>query len=524
MPIYFIRHGESEANEQNRFAGTQNTPLTVLGIQQGEQASRAVAGLGIRFDEVHTSTLDRAIHTADLVVRGLPERPSVRIETPALDERDFGAFTAANKSLVKKAAGFRGYTEYFHSTTGTPPGGESWHALHQRVRDYYRQVLLPRSQAGRTILVVTHKYIVEMFAVAIADIDGYRDMKIPNARPLSEMDLAAIANAPATTARLNNLGEHVEIRLPMLMIAGCAAGLLLRLLLGNNIPMPVFTASVSVLLAVCTFFGMLRVNPDVLTSPRGLPGIAAWTLLKATAGTTVLLLAHNLPLTLLGLALIVPPSTLAPALALLWGGDFHASVRHMVVACLIAPLPLLVVALLRRDAVPTSVLITASIVLVFAVAAPTITAQRLRKRNPIKAGHLTTNWSWLGAAALVPVAALSGYRLVPVPALGSILKPISFVELLCVALVLLAPRLLAGLLEKRRHLYVTHGTPNLFLWLAMAAPLVANPGTAAALVPPIAVCAFFTTLAVDEAVFVRKFRDQVLVNPPLLATRTPVPL
>ncbi|MGW1720378.1 hypothetical protein [Streptomyces sp. NPDC002156] len=41
-------------------------------------------------------------------------------------ERDFGSYSGRNKSLVKKSIGFAGYTEAFHSPTGTPPGGESW--------------------------------------------------------------------------------------------------------------------------------------------------------------------------------------------------------------------------------------------------------------------------------------------------------------------------------------------------------------------------------------------------------------
>src|SRR6476619_2940060 len=76
MPLYFIRHGESQANEQNRFAGRLDAPLTTLGLRQAEQAADRVAALaasGIRIDEVHTSTLRRAQETARTITDRLPE-------------------------------------------------------------------------------------------------------------------------------------------------------------------------------------------------------------------------------------------------------------------------------------------------------------------------------------------------------------------------------------------------------------------------------------------------------------------
>jgi broad specificity phosphatase PhoE len=198
MPIYFVRHGESEANERNVFAGRTNTPLTDLGVRQARQAGHRVAALGIMFDQVHSSTLERAKQTAETIMAHLAARPDETVTSATLVERDFGVFIGRNKSLVKKSIGFRSYTEAFHSSTGRPPGGESWTAMYRRVRDYYHNVLLPASRAGRNILVVSHKYVVEMFALVVAEIpaEEYRDLKIPNARPLSVADLQRIGRAP----------------------------------------------------------------------------------------------------------------------------------------------------------------------------------------------------------------------------------------------------------------------------------------------------------------------------------------
>lgn len=509
MAIYFVRHGESEANEQNLFAGRQNTPLTELGMRQAHQAGVAVAALGIRFDEVHTSTLDRARHTADVITGHLAEKPGRRLETPALDERDFGVFTAANKSLVKKAAGFRAYTEYFHSTTGTPPGGESWDELRERVHRHYVEVLLPASRAGKQILVVTHKYVVEMFAVVIAGMTDYHDMKIPNARPLSEEDLRCAATAPLATTKVNDLGEHVEIRLPVLLASACALGALSQLLLNVPVPAPILSATVAVLLMCGTFFGMLRLRPQALRRTSGLGRIMAATLLKSGLGAALLLNADSTPLLLLGLALLVPPATLAPVLALLWGGDFPASVRHTVIASLVTPMMLLLVATIRRDVLPGGILVTSAVVLIFAVAFPTLVAQTLRARNPILAGKLTTNWNWLGSAALVPLAGITGYTLTSASALSAVRSPFLLVELIAVAVMFAVPRLLVGVLDARRHLYITQGTPNIFLWFVAAAPLIARAGALVKLLPAVTAWVFFAALVLDEHIFVRLFRRRM---------------
>ncbi|MGW4214454.1 histidine phosphatase family protein [Lentzea sp. NPDC004789] len=512
MAIYFVRHGESEANEQNRFAGRQNTPLTDLGVRQAHQAGNAVAALGIRFDEVHTSTLDRARRTASIVTGHLGHEPGTRVATHALDERDFGVFTAANKSLVKKAVGFRGYTEFFHSTTGTPPGGESWEELRDRVRRYYLEVLLPSSLAGRQVLVVTHKYVVEMFAVVLADLHDYRDLKIPNARPLSEEDLRRIATAPAVTAKINDLGEHVEIRLPVLLAAACALGAFLQLVLRTPLPAPVLSVAITTLLMCSTFFGMLRLQPKMLRVTHGLGRLAAGTLLKSAAGAALLLTTDSVPLLLLGLALLVPPATLAPVLALLWGGDFHASVRHTLTASLVTPVVLLVVAAAHHDPLPRGLLAASAIVLLSAVTVPTLVAQRLRRRDPITAGRLTTNWNWLGSAALVPLAGITGYALTPATELPSALMPFGMVEAALVVAAFAVPRLLVGVLESRRHLYVTQGTPNVFLWLTVAAPLVARAGALVKLLPALTATVFFAALVLDEHIFVRMFRRRLAAS------------
>ncbi|MEU4251829.1 histidine phosphatase family protein [Amycolatopsis sp. NPDC026612] len=510
MAIYFVRHGESLANEQNLFAGRQNTPLTELGVRQARQAGDRVAALGVRYDEIHVSPLDRAKHTAEIIAGRLDGGLEL-IESAALVERDFGVFTAQNKSLLKKSIGFRAYTGHFHRSTGCPPGGESWRLLHERVRTYYEQVLLPRSLAGKNVLVVAHKYVVEMFAVVVAGIaeEDYHDLKIPNARPLSEADLRRLGRTLAKTSAVHDFGEVVEIRLPVLVAAGAALGAAAQLALRVRLPAPVFTAAVVALLGLSTFFGMLRLHPGVLRGfgpsvRKALP----LTGLRVGAGLALAWVFAGNPVSSLGLFLLLPPALLTPALSLLWGGDYFAAVRQTVTATLVLPVLVLAAGWFPHRIPGLGAAVAGYLaVLAGAMALPAFAAQLLRRRSPIRAGQLSTNWNWVGGAVLVPLAAVVTFALTPtggVDATGLLqavaIVAVTLLALRVAALVYLRHRALPA--GEGRDLYITQCTPNIFLWLAFAGPL----GHGAALLAPVAAFGFFAAMPADEFVFVRRYR------------------
>jgi ribonuclease H / adenosylcobalamin/alpha-ribazole phosphatase len=253
MPLYFIRHGESEANERNQFAGRQDSPLTHLGGEQAEQAGRAIIRKGLVFDEIHVSPLMRAHFTAQKIAEVSGNMTAKMYVSDALLERHFGFLQGRNKSLWKKVLGYRRYDAMLHSSHDAPPDGETWQELYHRVRTYYEQVLLPASQHGRTILVVAHKYVVEMFALIIADLapKDYCDFKIPNSRPSSEHDLRYLATHVPQS--VNTLGELLEIHLPLLLLGSAVLGVLIKLIIGWSLPPTAFQAGVIACLVVSTF-------------------------------------------------------------------------------------------------------------------------------------------------------------------------------------------------------------------------------------------------------------------------------
>lgn len=64
--IYFLRHGQSQSNVENRFAnGNDGYPLTDQGRRQAEKASAFLRSRAIR--KVYTSPIHRAVQTAEIV-------------------------------------------------------------------------------------------------------------------------------------------------------------------------------------------------------------------------------------------------------------------------------------------------------------------------------------------------------------------------------------------------------------------------------------------------------------------------
>lgn len=85
MRLWLIRHGETQANIDGLYSGHAPTPLTARGIEQAQNLHTLLHG--VSFDLVLCSELERAQHTARLVLsdRQLP----VQI-IPELNEMFFG--------------------------------------------------------------------------------------------------------------------------------------------------------------------------------------------------------------------------------------------------------------------------------------------------------------------------------------------------------------------------------------------------------------------------------------------------
>jgi 2,3-bisphosphoglycerate-dependent phosphoglycerate mutase len=69
--VTFLRHGESVGNQENRFQGQADFPLTDKGRSQAQALAKRWQAEGVTFDRCFTSPLLRAKETAEIVTSAL---------------------------------------------------------------------------------------------------------------------------------------------------------------------------------------------------------------------------------------------------------------------------------------------------------------------------------------------------------------------------------------------------------------------------------------------------------------------
>jgi broad specificity phosphatase PhoE len=65
VPFYFVRHGETDWNKENRVMGQIDIPLNEIGIKQAHVIAQKIAPLTISY--IASSPLQRAIQTAEII-------------------------------------------------------------------------------------------------------------------------------------------------------------------------------------------------------------------------------------------------------------------------------------------------------------------------------------------------------------------------------------------------------------------------------------------------------------------------
>lgn len=91
--IYFIRHGESEANLKHVFAGQKDdSPLTEKGRTQAEEEGKKIKEMGLSIDRIMSSPLVRAKDTAAIVAEIIGYTKEIEIDA-RITEYDMGNLT-----------------------------------------------------------------------------------------------------------------------------------------------------------------------------------------------------------------------------------------------------------------------------------------------------------------------------------------------------------------------------------------------------------------------------------------------
>ena len=148
--MYFVRHGETIWNVQNKICGATDIALTERGhsqaIELGKRLAQEMAEGNITIDEILYSPLIRAADTAHhiSVITGVPEREELRLK-----EQNFGCYESTPRDGEEFALAKMNFLNHFGN-------GETMMHLCQRIYNLLDEIT---AQEEKTYLLVAHNGI-----------------------------------------------------------------------------------------------------------------------------------------------------------------------------------------------------------------------------------------------------------------------------------------------------------------------------------------------------------------------------
>lgn len=179
--LVLVRHGESEANRQNLFAGNFDADLQNRGMKQAEATAEFIAG-HFKVDKVYASDLKRAYKTGKCIadkcrLEVVADKNLREIDAGEWEGKDFfgigDLYPEAWKIWLEDIA---------HAQC---PGGESTEQLRDRIMGEAEKIA--KENDGKTVVLVTHATPVRIVETMI------RFRSIENMK-----DVPWVSNASAT--------------------------------------------------------------------------------------------------------------------------------------------------------------------------------------------------------------------------------------------------------------------------------------------------------------------------------------
>ena len=148
--FYFVRHGQTIWNVENKICGATDIALTEKGHQQAIETGNEILKQGIKADEILYSPLMRAADTARHIseITGIPAR-----EEPRLIEQNFGKY----ESTPRDGEEFRKAKQQFVTRY---EGGESMLHLAQRIYNLLDDIKAESDK--KTYILVAHNGIARV--------------------------------------------------------------------------------------------------------------------------------------------------------------------------------------------------------------------------------------------------------------------------------------------------------------------------------------------------------------------------
>lgn len=154
--LYFVRHGQTAWNLEERMQGHLNSNLTTLGIQQALNLAQQLPDL--KLTHCYTSDSQRAQHTAALLTSKLTV--PIKLD-PRLRELNMGPWEGQNKGTIQ-AKYSESWTHFWTNPQLYQPNGqgETFEELQNRSVQALNDII--KRHPGGVILVVSHRITIKV--------------------------------------------------------------------------------------------------------------------------------------------------------------------------------------------------------------------------------------------------------------------------------------------------------------------------------------------------------------------------
>ncbi len=178
MTIYIIRHGETLANKEKRFAGITDVPLTPFGEEQAKQVGIKLKDVSL--EAIYCSDLSRAHQTATHI----QSHHQVPLTTDArFREMNFGMWEGLTFEEIKRNHANELDQWFKNFATYVVPEGESVSHVYNRVSLAYEGLLSEHGKdSKKNIAIVAHGGVIQALLsyILYGNIDGYWRFGIDN--------------------------------------------------------------------------------------------------------------------------------------------------------------------------------------------------------------------------------------------------------------------------------------------------------------------------------------------------------
>ena len=199
--LFLCRHGQTEGNQLKLMQGGGiDTPLNPTGRAQAAALAQSMSS--VQLDLVASSTLSRAVETADFIANAQGNRAIERAARTELSEQDFGVMEGLPRQACKEQLADLNAAWCAGRTDMRVEGGESLDDVLARASEaLFGDGLLGSRTAGRQVLCVGHSTLNK---AVISDVVGKGLPRIGEIRQanccINVIDVAIADGQPSAVA------------------------------------------------------------------------------------------------------------------------------------------------------------------------------------------------------------------------------------------------------------------------------------------------------------------------------------